>query len=94
MKSSSAHSRYKDFHGRASTKSARALLKPIRELVYLADAEYITYKSNKKNGGGDGTPQKFVHKFGKKIGIYTNPEGTILLIAGVGMHITDRGIVG
>ncbi len=91
---SKARSRYSAFHGHAPRQVRRVKVRPIRELICLASADTITYKSDKTNGGRDGTPQYFEHKFRKKIKIYTTPEGDLLLIGGPGLRVTSRGIVG
>ncbi len=38
--------------------------------------------------------QGFEHRFGAKTRIYTNPEGTFILITGPGFKVTHRGIMG
>lgn len=92
--SKKAKSRYKTFTGREGEKPSVRTLKAPGELVCIARPEFLTYYSSKLNGGGDGTLQKFRHRFGASIKLYTDPEGTFLLIAGPGLRITRRGIVG
>lgn len=94
MPSPKAKKRYKSFTGRDVEASKEKRVKTPSELICIARPEFITYYSNKLNGGGDGTLQKFKHRFGAKIKLYTNPEGTFLLIAGPGLKVTPRGIVG
>lgn len=64
------------------------------ELICIAIPEYLTYYSNKFNGGGNGETQKFIHRLGAKLKLYTNPEGNMLVITGPGLKVTRRGIVG
>lgn len=93
--SSKAKRRYKSFTGREpDDKPVTKVVKTPSELICIARPEFITYFSSKLNGGGDGTLNKFKHRFGAKIKLYTNPEGTFLLIAGPGLKVTPRGIVG
>jgi hypothetical protein len=92
--SKKALSRYAAFHGHAPRKVRLVRVRPIREVVCLGRACEIVYQSDKKNGGGNGHPQKFIHHFGKNVMLYTVPEGDLLLIGGSGMRVTARGIVG
>ena len=92
--SRSAASRYQKFHGHAPRRIRTVEIRPLREIICLGKACEIVYASDKENGGGDGRARKFVHKFGKNTRLYTSPEGDLLLIAGKGMRVTSRGIVG
>lgn len=89
-----AKRRYKAFTGKEPGKAEIQDKKAPSELICIARPEFLTYYSSKLNGGGDGTLQKFKHRFGAKIKLYTNPEGTILVLAGPGLKVTPRGIVG
>lgn len=89
-----ARRRYKTFTGREPGKEEFRKVKTPSELICIARAEILTYYSSKLNGGGDGTLQKFKHRFGAKIKLYTNPEGTFLVLAGPGLKVTPRGVVG
>jgi hypothetical protein len=89
-----AQRRYKAFTGRDPGKAEIRTKKAPSELICIARAEFLTYYSSKLNGGGDGTLNKFKHRFGANIKIYTNPEGTIVVLAGPGLKVTSRGIVG
>lgn len=92
--SKKARKRYKSFTGKEPGKAVTRNRKSPSELICIARAEIITYYSDKLNGGGDGILRGFKHRFGPKIQLYTNPEGTYLLIAGPGLKVTPRGIVG
>lgn len=87
--------RYKTFTGYPGEEPPKVTRKKTpKEWVAIAKPLFIAYNSSKINGGGDGTLQGFKHRFGAQIQLYTNPEGTMLLIAGPGLKVTSRGIVG
>ena len=65
-----------------------------KDLICLASPEYITYISDKLNGGGTGRVEKFKHKFDKSTMLFTNESGTMLIIMGPKLRVTKRGIVG
>jgi hypothetical protein len=92
--SKKSRKRYKIFTGKEPGDAETRKVKTPSELICIARVELITYYSSKLNGGGDGTMQGFKHRFGAKTKLYTNPEGTFLLIAGPGLKVTPRGIVG
>jgi hypothetical protein len=92
--SKKAKRRFAAFTGRDPGAATIKQKKTPSELICIARAEILTYYSNKFNGGGDGTVQGFKHRFGAKIRLYTDPEGTFLLLAGPGLRVTPRGIVG
>jgi hypothetical protein len=92
--SKKAKKRYQAFTGREPGTAASRKIKTPSELICIAKPEHLTYFSSKLNGGGDGTLQGFKHRFGAKTRIYTNPEGTFILITGPGLKVTPRGIVG
>lgn len=52
----------------------------------------IVYLSRKKNGGGDGRPNRFRHRFSHGTHIEIGPRGWIR-IRGNGLYVSDRGIV-
>lgn len=86
--------RYKTFTGKTPEKAEVANKKSPRDWVRIAKVLHLAYNSSKLNGGGDGTMQGFTHRFGAKIHLYTDPDGKYLLIAGPGLKVTRRGIVG
>lgn len=92
--SKKSKSRYKAFTGREAEAATVKRVKTPSELICIARPEFLTYYSSKLNGGGNGSLQAFKHRFGAQIRIYTNPEGTFVLIAGPGLKVTRRGIVG
>lgn len=85
--------RYRAFHGKQPMKLEKKNVKMPAELVFLAKPEYITYLSDKFNGGGVGKMEAFKHKFGPTTKMYTNPEGTMLVIMGRDMKVLKQGIV-
>lgn len=90
-----AKNRFNLFTGfEAGEISDSCIIKAPTELICIARPEFISYYSDKFNGGGDGRLNAFKHRFGAKIKLYTDPEGTFLLIAGPGLKINRRGIVG
>lgn len=92
--SKKARSKYKAFTGKEPASAESKKIKTPSELICIARPEILTYLSSKLNGGGDGTMQGFKHRFGAKTRIYTNPEGTFILITGPGFKVTHRGIMG
>lgn len=86
--------RYESFTGREPASARVSKKSTPREWICIANPVILCYDSSKINGGGDGTRQGFKHRFGAKVRLFTNPEGTMLLIAGPGLRITPRGIVG
>lgn len=85
--------RFEAFHGkRASTISKRVI--DFDGLVNLATPELITYKSDKKNGGGNGKPVFFKHKFSKSTRMFCSPDGRMLVIMGPQFKVNSRGLVG
>lgn len=92
--SKKAKKRFKSFTGHEPGEAIIKKKKTPSELICIARPEILTYYSSKINGGGNGTLQGFKHRFGAKTRIYTDPEGTFILIAGPGLKVTPRGIVG
>jgi len=87
--------RFKIFTGHNPEKiaSVKKLRLP-KDLICIARPEKISYYSDKLNGGGDGKLSLYLHRFGANIKLYTDPDGTFLVIAGPNLRITQRGIVG
>lgn len=86
--------KYKAFHGTRPNKLTSKTIKNFDTLVYLADPEFITYKSKKFNGGGDGTLNFFKHKFSKSTKLYCTLDGKNLIIMGANIKVTPAGIRG
>ena len=87
---------YAKFHGhtprsRISLEVTTAKGFPKR-LVFLAEAHSIVYRSDKKNGGGDGRSALYEHKFSKGTLLCTDPAMRQLYIVGKKLKVTDRGI--
>ena len=74
-------------------ESSRVIVTP-KDLICIARPEKISYYSDKINGGGDGKPCVYDHRFSAKTLLYTDPNGTFLVIAGPNLRVTQRGIVG
>jgi len=58
--------------------------------VVLGTLPEIMYDSKK----WESKTHRYLHKFGKKPYLCTDPEGKVLLIVGGNFKITNRGIVG
>lgn len=86
--------RFRTFTGKTPENVEASSKKSPKEWVRIAKVLNLAYNSSKLNGGGDGTMQGFIHRFGAKIHLYTDPDGKYLLIAGPGLKVTRRGIVG
>lgn len=89
-----AMAKYKAFHGKAPSRLTKRKALDLSVLVELASPEFITYKSTKKNGGGNGKVNFFKHKFDKKTKIYSSMDGHALVILGPKVKVTNRGIHG
>lgn len=83
---------FHEFHGKdALTVSAVEIPD---DWEHIGEVRSVLYRSNKLNGGGDGTPQLFRHRFDP--GTYAsrsflNPEW--IRIYGADLFVDDRGIV-
>jgi hypothetical protein len=86
--------RYKAFHGKTPSRFRPVNKKMPTILVEIARPEFITYFSDKLNGGGDGKLNAFKHKFHKSTKLYSSPDGKMLVIMGPKLNVTNRGIVG
>ena len=84
---------YKDFQGHEAQGKIKIPFTNPRELIYLARPVSIVYESDKLNGGGDGEPALYEHKFHKSDILATDPTGKQLFILGPNLKIDDRGIV-
>ena len=84
---------YKKFHGHPVREKQEVQWQDPEKLVFLGEAIEIIYRSDKVNGGGDGKPNSFRHKFDKGTMLLTNETGRYLIIVGERLHVTDRGIV-
>lgn len=85
---------YRNFRGYAPRGVKRVPWRVPAQLVELADADAVCYQSNKRNGGGNGQPQGWIHHFGPGVKMYTNPEGTLLVLAGGRLRVKPEGITG
>jgi hypothetical protein len=64
------------------------------QLIEIGKAHKIEYISNKLNGGGDGKPAIYVHRFSAGTKLYMDETGKRqLYIIGSRLHCNERGIV-
>lgn len=85
--------KYEEFHGKPYNDIVRVDFKNPQQLVYLGKAIEIIYESDKANGGGDGEPCWYRHKFHKDDILCTDQGGKQLYILGSKLTVEDRGIV-
>ena len=88
---------YELFHGKEPTGLEEVDWKDPDYLVELGDCLAVEYKTNKVNGAPADRVGRMTHyrhsMAGKGNRLFTNPEGTMLIILGPTLHIEDRGIV-
>mgnify|MGYP001380059718 CR=1 FL=1 len=88
---------YELFHGKEPTGLEEVEWKDPDYLVELGDCLAVEYKTNKVNGAPADRVGRMTHyrhsMAGKGNRLFTNPEGTMLVILGPTLHIEDRGIV-
>jgi hypothetical protein len=90
-----AEKAYLRFHGQKVNQTFETIFTTPRKLVHLGDAVAIIYRSDKKNGGGNGTPRLFKHDF--KPGVILAMDETAknqLYIIGESLKVTSAGIEG
>lgn len=86
--------RFRAFHGYEEDDVAEIeWLADPGSMVILGRAVSITYESDKLNGGGDGEPCLYEHKFHKDDVLVCDESGTMLAIVGPKLKVTHRGIV-
>lgn len=87
---------FKDFHGREPQRRIELSVETMKgfpkKLVFLAEAHSIVYRSDKLNGGGDGTRALYEHKFSKGTLLCTDAKMKQLYVVGQKLKITSRGI--
>ena len=88
---------FETFHGKEPTGLEEIGWTDPDYLVELGDCLAVEYKTNKVNGAPKarvGKMTTYRHSMaGKGNRIFSNPEGTMLVILGPTLHIEDRGIV-
>ena len=89
-----AMQKYKAFHGKTPSRLTKRKNLDTSLLIELATPEFITYKSKKLNGGGNGKLNFFKHAFNKKTKLYATQDGNALIILGPKIKITNRGVHG
>jgi hypothetical protein len=88
-----AQKAYRRFHGKPPDKTIETIFTVPDKLVYLGEAVSIIYKSDKKHGGGNGTPRLFKHDF--KSGVFLAMDKSAkrqLYIIGNRLKVTQAGI--
>lgn len=91
--SASSHRLYHQFHGNPPKRFRPAAVPCPRELVYLGDHITVTYRSDKRHGGGDGYACDYIHKCAPSTKLYAGEDGRVLVIAGPRLSVNDRGII-
>lgn len=84
-----ALARYKKFHGRSPEKNTKINFPYPKQLVLLGKGVAIEYESDKVFGNRPRKKRLFRHKFGRKVKIYTDPQGKALYIVGGKFRVTD-----
>ena len=90
-----AEKAYRKFHGQGVSETFETSFTIPRRLIHLGDAVAIIYRSDKKNGGGNGMPRLFKHDFKK--GVILAMDETAkrqLYIIGNTLKVTSAGIEG
>jgi hypothetical protein len=90
-----AEKAYSRFHGKKPDKAIQTSFTIPDKLVYLGDAVSIIYRSDKRSGGGNGTPRLFKHDF--KHGVFLAMDKSAkrqLYIIGDKVKVTSAGIEG
>jgi len=86
--------KYKEFWGKSPMDIFKGVFHRAKTLIYLGDVTEIVYRSNKKNGGGDGTMCEYKHKFKKGAHLYMDEKGrTQLYIIGKQIKVREAGII-
>lgn len=89
-----AEKAYKQFHGQNANQTFETVFTQPRKLVFLGDAVSIIYRSDKKNGGGNGTPRLFKHDFKPGAMLAMDENKRQLYILGNSLKVTSAGIEG
>lgn len=86
---------YEDFHGRPESGSLSGALPSgaLRQLGVRAVS--ITYRSNKRHGGGTGRVEHFEHEFSRSDTLWGQSKSgpRLLCVVGPRLTVTERGIV-
>lgn len=86
--------KYTDFHGHGPKGESQVRFPHPGTLICLGDAIEIVYRSDKKNGGGDGKSAEYVHKFAPGAKLMCNESGEKwLYIAGDKIVVKEPGII-
>ena len=84
---------FQAFHGHRAGKPKITEFHDPKSLVYLGKAVAIVYESDKKNGGGDGRLNAFIHEFETPVGLYMDERAEKqLYLLGRALRVSDAGI--
>jgi len=94
MRNAKANRAYEAFHGKSPRQVRAGSFHVPTHLILLGDAVEIVYRSDKWNGGGDGTKAEYIHKFSKGTKLYMDErKGKVIYISGNKLKVTYAGIV-
>jgi hypothetical protein len=89
-----ADSLYNDFHGHSPREHRTMDFPEPENLIFLGEAVEIVYRSDKRNGGGDGRGNEFVHKFARGAKLFCDESGkNWLYIHGPKIKVEEPGII-
>lgn len=89
-----AYRKYQEFHGKHPKAQGAVDFPEPEELVCLGDAVEIVYRTDKRNGGGDGKPCDYVHKFAPGAKLFMDETGRHwLFIHGPRIVVKEPGII-
>jgi hypothetical protein len=85
--------KYEMFHGKKVSSVTQTAFHVPEYLIYLGEAESISYRCNKKNGGGDGKTAIYTHKIETPAKLYMDERcKKQLYIIGSKLIVTEAGI--
>lgn len=88
---------YETFHGKPANGVERIGWRDPKHLVYLGEADAVEYTTDKVNGAPSaraGKKTSYRHSMLRKGNkLFTNEDGTMLIILGPNLRVEDRGIV-
>ena len=87
--------KFKDFSGRLNANVTRRNITWPTKLIHLGKATDVTYRSDKQVGTlPGGVMRDYIHDLKKHGEIYTNSDGTMIIILGTKINLKKEGIVG
>ena len=84
---------YHMFHGKPHKEVGEIPFTTPKGFIFLGYAVEIVYRSNKRNGGGDGRMAEYVHKCGKGNILCTDEKRKNLYIFGAKQKVKEEGII-